>query len=106
MGLMPVDPIPPPPERRVAGQPEMVYVEWIDSHRSEGWLTPKEVEAAKETMECKTAGFVVHEDERVIVIALCAARSDCGSPWGSLMTIPKVAITLRASVVALYGPKP
>lgn len=88
--------------RRVNGQPHIVYVEWIDSARSEGWCTRKEIEAAHEALTCYTVGFLVHEDDKVIVLAHSATKSDAGSPFCSLMTIPKIALTLRTSIEAQY----
>lgn len=87
---------------RVNGQPPMVYLEWIDSTRTEGWCTAKEV-AEVTALEIKTVGILVREDEREIVVALCCtAQPDAGSPYCSLMTIPQKMISLRADVTANY----
>ena len=87
---------------RVSG-PEIVYIEWIDSCRTEGWCTHREIENVGAPMECRTVGFLVREDDRSIVLALSAAHGDhVGSPYCSLMTIPKKSITLRASSVQAF----
>jgi len=92
--------------KRVNGQPEIAYVEWIDSTRTEGWCTAREIEDACTPMECCTVGFLVREDDRAIVLALNTARGEhVGSPYGSLMTIPRASITLRAGAEAFYARK-
>lgn len=93
-----------PERKRVNGQPEIVYVEWIDSTRTEGWCTHREIENACTPMDCRTVGFLVREDDKAIVLALNAAHGEhVGSPYGSLMTIPKLAITLRTPAEAYYA---
>ena len=90
--------------KRVNGQPEIVYVEWIDSTRTEGWSTAKEIQEACKPMKCRTVGFVARENDTEIVLALSAAHGEhVGSPYCSLMTIPKLAITLRAPAEAYYA---
>ena len=86
---------------KVNGQPPMVYLEWVDSTRTEGWCSRKEVDALV-PLECKTAGFLVREDDSMIVIALNVSHPESGSPFGSLMTIPKICIRLRGDVSAYY----
>jgi hypothetical protein len=92
--------------KRVNGQPEMVYVEWIDSCTTSGWCGDEQIENAGNSLHCRTVGFLVKETDSAIVLALNNAYGDrVRCPFGDLMTIPKIAITLRAGIEAHYLPK-
>lgn len=89
---------------RVNGQPQMIYFEWVDSTRNEGWCTRREIDAAT-ALEIKTVGFLVSENDKELTVALCATDPNAGSPYCSLMTVPKPMISLRVDVVAYYQRK-
>lgn len=90
--------------QRVNGQPAMIYVEWIDSSRTDGWCTAGDVQMSLEPHACISCGFLVSETAAALVLAQNHSHApNTGRPWGQLMTIPKVAITLRAHIEAFYG---
>lgn len=91
---------------RVNGQPHAIYVEWVDSAYMNCWCSPGEIELARAS-GCVTIGFLVKEDDTNITLALNKDNDpNTGRPYGHLISIPKIAITLRASVTAFYLPSP
>lgn len=68
---------------------ELVEIEWLDSAEQSGWQwkPSRGVPAAP----CRTAGYLIHESKRRIVIAGSIGPDQVMSP----LTIPKVAITRR-----------
>ena len=77
------------------------YVRWIDSAGSGRWETVPEVRGMK-AKHIQTIGFVIHEDEESMLLALCYDEADdpelnLSSVLGHI-TIPKVAIKSRTVV--------
>ena len=69
----------------------LIYIEWVDSTAEVGsaWNDLDDTLKACQDMEenmmlCKTAGFLLHEDETSITITLSHHNSECG-PY---ITIP------------------
>lgn len=88
---------------RVNGQPEIVYIEWVDSTHQAGWLTEEDVQASG-VARCVSVGFRVLETSDAITLALSQdVRPEAGRPHGSTITIPKQCITLRAPATAFYS---
>lgn len=76
-----------------------LYVEWIDSCCTNGWLQQHDIEAAGAVMTCQSLGFLVKETKDAIVLALNRSTSEnTARPYGELVTIPKVAILKRTQV--------
>ena len=69
-------------------------IHWIDSAGHSGWH--KASEQTYEPMTCQTAGFLIHETEISLTLALNIALDD-GADFdvGETITIPKVAIVCR-----------
>lgn len=76
---------------------KMLWVEWVDSAATNGWLRPDYICATP--MTCQTVGFFVRESKDGLVLAL----NHCGDansarPFGECITIPRVAIAKRRKV--------
>jgi len=67
------------------------YVEWVDAAGCEGWHAPGQ----KEYKICRVAsvGFVVHEDDELLVLAQTFSAED--GMHNNRSKIPKVCITKR-----------
>jgi hypothetical protein len=77
--------------------PRIIYVEWVDSARTPGWCEEAAIAHAGNVMPCRTVGFLVKETKEAIAVALNNAHGPrVASPFGEIITIPKVAITKRA----------
>jgi hypothetical protein len=79
------------------------YVEWVDSSCGGPWTDIDELEASATLaieLKCFSIGFVAHEDERTLTLAMSYNLNRRGevNQWGQPVTIPKVAITKRKSV--------
>ena len=66
----------------------MVEVSWHDSSSAAGWQ--KEPETA--LLECWTAGYLVHRDNKSVVVALNCSSERSSSGFGDTMTIPSSCV--------------
>lgn len=73
----------------------IVYVKWIDASHAdgEGWKLIKDYKPQYDPVE--SVGFLVHEDERSITLAVSVYEEH----YGSEMLIPKGMIIHREDVV-------
>lgn len=62
---------------------------WVDSTGHSEWHTPEESTGLLEQFECRSAGYLVHEDERGVVLALGAGST---GQFLHAMAIPRAAI--------------
>lgn len=80
---------------------KLMYVEWVDSGHLNGWQKIAHPEECKVDVTCKSVGWLIHEDDSVVVIAAhldCLSEErihNCNSP----MTIPICAITKYEEIV-------
>lgn len=73
-----------------------VWVEWLDSQSSRGWMIPSEEKEKPKDLECCTLGFLVWEcEESISVVATVAATGQASDP----ITIPRCSITKFCEVV-------
>jgi hypothetical protein len=75
------------PER--ATPPRKVWVKWVDAcvERNDHWIWRDDFEPREEGgLPCETIGFVVHEDERSIVLAQSTGSN---GTIDNLITLPK-----------------
>lgn len=72
----------------------LVYIEWVDSHRSEGWHTD---DPAQEPLLCRSVGWLVYDGEKAKTIAPHMTQEDDPQRCGE-MTIPTSAV-LKISVL-------
>ncbi len=87
--------------------PSIVMVDWIDSTTECGqaWndkkTTVKELEDAEypRSLMCHTVGFLVHENDHAITLAL----STCEVEIGPYTMIPKLAVMRRETVRTATG---
>ena len=72
----------------------LVEVEWIDSGTTKGWRALDYYKDEK-PLECRTAGYLVRRDKRVIVIVQSQNFNDDGTlnQLGESMTIPRICVT-------------
>ena len=68
---------------------KLIEVEWVDSASQDGWQFKPSRGGRVAT--CRTAGYLIHETKRRLVIAGSISPEQVMSP----LTIPKVAITRR-----------
>jgi hypothetical protein len=68
---------------------KLVLIEWDDALASGEWH-----EAKKEDLRCKTAGFIVYEDDHQIEIAGTITEGMCNNS----ITLPKKMITKRKEI--------
>ena len=72
----------------------ILWIKWIDSWGNPGWKYKTECHV--DLVYCETVGFLVDETEDGIALALNkASKGEMTSPYGDLITIPKVAIIDR-----------
>lgn len=75
----------------------IVHVSWVDSsYAAAGWHMKDDVEElVKEAVEqCESIGFVIHETDEALTLALSIATHQ----YGAMMTIPKLAIKATTEV--------
>ena len=72
-------------------------VDWIGSNMTTRWESKETYDShAKDPIECRSVGFVVHEDtDRV-----CLLQSESNVCFAEMITIPKLAITKRTVLEA------
>lgn len=68
---------------------KLVVIDWLDALAQGEWHEPK-----KEDLHCKTAGFIVYEDEQQVEIAGTITDGMCNNS----ITIPKQMIIKRKVV--------
>ena len=68
------------------------YIEWLDSESSHGWVMKKDI--TYQLSPIHTIGYVLNENESVIVITASVSEHCVDSP----MTIPKFAISKRITI--------
>jgi hypothetical protein len=71
-------------------KPRIYLITWIDSVSNTGWKHSFELETGNATMQ--TIGFYVMENKDYITLALSRDTTGNNSPFGDLISIPKVAI--------------
>lgn len=69
---------------RIKKKLSRIEVEWVDSATFDRWV-PRDEKIIREEHQCMTAGYLVHRDKKVIVIA--GSIGESGSVC-STMTIP------------------
>ena len=67
----------------------IVEVSWQDSSSDDHWQTTVDTRI----LDCWTAGYLVHRDKKVIVIALNCASVHSNNCCGHTMTIPMKVVT-------------
>lgn len=77
-------------------------IEWIDSQQYEGWVMKEEILRKSDVanMEVSTIGFLLYEDDKIIITADSISKNCVNSP----MTIPKIAIVSMIEIVG-YDPE-
>lgn len=71
---------------------KVLKIDWIDSMSDQSWQsahTPHSVGL------CQSIGYLVNEDKIQLTLALNRMTNGGDYPYGSTITIPKVAITHR-----------
>jgi hypothetical protein len=68
--------------------PPLVLVEWVDSHRSEGWHA---WEPRTEPLVCRSVGYLVRRNRRAVTVAASVTREETAQRCGEI-TIPTCAI--------------
>lgn len=69
------------------GGMKVVYIKWVDSAATHGWLRPEEV--GKHSTECYSVGFLVDKNKKTVTIAQSLMDENM---LGEFLTIPKVCI--------------
>jgi len=79
---------------------KVYYLLWIDSQSDNGWIPYKE-RKYYHPMIVETIGFIIHENKKLIRIALNIAKNTDGSnkQFCQTMIIPKVAILKRKRLI-------
>lgn len=77
-------------------QPQILLIDWVDSHSCYGWLNEDEIHNAD--MLCQSIGFLIKEDKKNITLALSRALNENYKPYGDTITIPKVTIRKRSII--------
>lgn len=68
----------------------LVFVEWLDSRRGEGWACLDDLRADLQATRCKSVGWVISKDKESLTLAGHIAHNPeqvCGD-----MTIPMKAV--------------
>ena len=73
----------------------MVYVEWVDSAGMAGWHRIEHTPDYHDPLECQSAGFLIHKDQKSITLALQLTNS---GQVGELMTIPRQCVRRMVKV--------
>jgi len=74
---------------RLLGQ--TVEVEWIDSCGDSGWVGASEV-GLYNVSSNRTAGYLVSRDGHQVKVAQSRCTTPGVKPWGSIISIPVVAV--------------
>jgi len=69
---------------------KIYLIDWIDSVSNPGWKNGDGLNPP--LAQCQTVGFYVSESEEALTVALNRGETNCYSPYGDLISIPKVAI--------------
>ena len=69
--------------------PKIVSVYWIDSASHPYWQDEEEVFSA---LNCHTVGFLIKENDEILVIAQSYAIDKSAKPWADVIVIPKVSV--------------
>lgn len=78
---------------------EGMWVRWVDSSSRQGWHAENEI---VQLMTAESLGWVIHEDEDQIVLALSGVFDGSSShPWGHAISIPQRAVLARRKLKAL-----
>lgn len=82
---------------------KLVEVEWLDSIGEGRWTNVEEAIriATKSYMLHRTAGYLVHENDDMILIA--GSRNETGETVADTMQIPKVAVINVRNLTGLSG---
>lgn len=72
-------------------QPDILLIDWIDSCSTSGWQHSNDCKAEM-LMTCQTVGFFVDETKDRLCVGLNRTTKEGFTPFGELITIPKVAI--------------
>ena len=79
----------PRPQNMIDAPGEVVEVAWVDSTGRSDWHDPEEATELLDKLACRSAGYLVHEDELGIVLALGAGGM---GQYLHAMAIPRQAI--------------
>lgn len=72
-----------------------VKICWLDSRQpNPSWQYIEDIKG--QSVECQTMGFIVHEDDKIIMIA--QNLGDDGEQASGVITIPKACITNREEI--------
>jgi hypothetical protein len=86
---------------RVGAKRDLVFVEWLDSRRGEGWVRLAEMESS--VTRCKSVGWIVARDSDSVTLASHMGENPdqcCGD-----ITIPKKAILTLIQLPMPKSPK-
>jgi hypothetical protein len=75
----------------------IVEVIWVDSAFNRGWGERESKTSAMGTSECRTAGYLLYKDDKVIKIAMTSADGDVSV--GDGMSIPMGCVS-KVKVIA------
>jgi len=71
------------------------YITWLDAEECNGWHIPG---AEYKLAECESVGFVVHEDDLIVVLSTTRVKKDDDYLHSTRLKIPKSCITERLSI--------
>jgi hypothetical protein len=69
---------------------KIYLIDWVDSLTNTGWKHSDELTG--QLALCQTVGFYVNDTKEFITLALNRDLTGANSPYGELMSIPKVSI--------------
>ena len=78
----------------------IVYIQWVDAHTNTAWFENEGLDKwiALEDWYCNDVGYLVKEDERVLVFAqhhVPEGHANGDEQWGGLHRIPKTWLRNR-----------
>lgn len=77
---------------------DIVFVEWLDSATTHGWLATDDVHKVTGIATCRTAGFLVRKTETEIVVALNSGLPGESCPFGDVIAIPLCSVVRFSSI--------
>lgn len=83
------------------GRCKLVLIEWVDSHRTEGW---HQDDPATEPILCRSVGWLIHDGKAAKTIAAHVTEEGPPQRCGE-MTIPGCSIRKVQVLDAVKGPK-
>ncbi len=76
--------------------PKILLVDWYDSVSKGSWQDRDDCKA--ESLVCQSVGFLVDETKDYLCLALNRVTEAGYTPFGQLISIPKVAIKRRVKI--------